>query len=269
MKLELFQVDAFANEPLKGNPAAVMPLPYWLPDSTLQALARENNLSETAFIVGGNERYEIRWFTPKVEIELCGHATLASAYVVTKFLEPDLTTVHFDSKLHGRLTVEKTGDLLSMNFPLRNFTPIEDLAPIEKAIGTKVVRAFSGKDVMVVLESEKDVRELKPNLALIMKIADHGLIVTARGESSDFVSRAFFPSIGIDEDPVTGATHTMLTPYWAAELNKTSLVAEQLSERAGQLFLTLDGDRVMISGEAVLYLRGQVSLGCFSSSCES
>lgn len=260
MKINLYQVDAFSNKALAGNPAAVMPLMEWLPIETLQAIAAENNLSETAFIKGGMGSYEIRWFTPLAEIDLCGHATLASAFIVFTVLEKDLNKVVFRSLKSGDLVVERSGDLLTMNFPSRDFQPISDFEPFTDALGARPLAVYSGKDIMVVFEDEDQVRELKPDQAKVQKLANHGLVVTAPGKSSDFVSRAFFPALGIPEDPVTGATHTMLTPYWAERLGKSQLNAKQLSKRGGELELSLEGNRVLISGQATLYLSGEVTI---------
>lgn len=260
MQVELFQIDAFTNQVFGGNPAAVMPLPEWLNDKTLQAIASENNLSETAFIVPFDKGFQIRWFTPVKEIELCGHATLASGYVVTQFLNPGSKEVDFYSAKHGVLSVIKDGSALSMDFPTRSVEQIEVSSDFVQALGARPKELYRGLDFMAVFNSEDEVAALSPNFAKLEAIVPHGISVTAVGKGSDFVSRSFFPAFGIPEDPVTGATHTMLTPYWAKRLNKSQLHARQLSRRGGALKLSLVDDRVIISGEARLYLRGTANI---------
>lgn len=260
MELELYQIDAFARRPFEGNPAAVVVTPTPLPDSLMQRIAAENNLSETAFIQGGDGLYQIRWFTPTVEIDLCGHATLASAHVVLTYLEPSLSRVVFRSQRNGDLPVQRIGAMFALDFPVRHVTGQLDSSMFAEALGRAPTLVFNGKDVMAVYEDESVVRALTPDFSKLATLAPHGCIVTAPGSDSDFVSRAFFPSMGINEDPVTGATHTQLVPYWAKRLGKRELFARQLSSRGGELSLTLAGDRVHIAGATSLYLRGMIQV---------
>jgi predicted PhzF superfamily epimerase YddE/YHI9 len=241
MKLEIFQVDAFTKKPFGGNPAAVVPLDEWLTDETMLSIAEENNLAETAFFVKNGDRYDIRWFTPKVEINLCGHATLASGHVI----------------FNG---VTKKGDLMVLDFPSYPVTEMEQSAELADAIGIVPVKAFEtqGNMVMLLLESESDVRELEPDFSALMHVPYDEVICTAKGDSSDFASRMFAPRIGIPEDPVTGAIHCSLIPYWAGELGKEKLFARQVSARGGELYCELAGDRVKIGGNATMYLRGEI-----------
>ncbi|MDX1401077.1 MAG: PhzF family phenazine biosynthesis protein [Kiloniellales bacterium] len=266
-ELSLFQIDAFTDRTFGGNPAAVCPLEAWLSDETMQAIAAENNLSETAFIVPeadapDGSSYSIRWFTPTVEVDLCGHATLASGHVVFNHLAPTLSKVSFQSR-SGPLAVLRDGDSLALDFPSRPPQPLEGRANLEKVIGQKVLELLQAPNkgkVMAVLENESAVRRAEPDLAGIRALDADGLIITAKGDSVDFVSRYFVPQKGIDEDPVTGSAHSVLTPYWAAALGKTSMQALQVSIRLGTLQVKLEGDRVKISGKAVEYLRGKITL---------
>lgn len=257
--VKMYQVDAFASELFKGNPAAVVPLERWLDDSTMLQIAAENNLSETAFFTGENGRYHIRWFTPTEEIDLCGHATLASAFVIFTFLEPQRNLLSFDSR-SGELQVERTGDTFTLNFPAERglARPAPDL--ITAALGVDPSEYYEGDYHLAVFDSEEVIRNLTPNLDLVKQLPGVGLIVTAPGKREDFVSRFFCPQIGIAEDPVTGAAHCYLTPYWSARLQKTELTARQVSKREGELLCRLAGDRVRISGKAQLYLEGVLHL---------
>jgi PhzF family phenazine biosynthesis protein len=258
MALKFFQVDAFTSEPFAGNPAAVMPLKEWLPDATLAAIAAEHNLAETAYFVPKGADFHLRWFTPMVEMPLCGHATLASAFVLFNHLETSRDKVVFHT-LSGALSVERDGDRLLMDFPVRATEPasVSELAPVAEAIGAKVIDLRRGWTYLAVVESEDVVRNLKPDIA---KIAALPLDVTvaARGAKADFVSRVFVPKVGIPEDPVTGAAHCLLVPYWSEVLERKTFFARQLSSRGGELWLRLDGERVKMAGHAVLTITGEV-----------
>lgn len=261
MKIPIYQVDAFTNERFKGNPAAVCPLDNWLPAAVMQNIAAENNLAETAFVVAADENFEIRWFTPTVEVDLCGHATLASAYVLFNELGFSGDQINFISHRSGPLSVTKNGSILALNFPVDSLTELP-LKP-EVAIGlSQTPRAvFKGKtDYLFVYDSEAEILALQPDFVALKAHAVRGIIVTAPGETTDFVSRFFGPACGVNEDPVTGSAHTTLTPYWASILGKTELTARQLSQRTGDLTCNLMGDRVEIAGEAVLYLRGEINV---------
>jgi PhzF family phenazine biosynthesis protein len=261
MQLPLYQVDAFTDRLFGGNPAAVCPLDAWLPDATLQAIAAENNLSETAFFVRRGDDYALRWFTPTTEVELCGHATLASAYIIFRFLEPQREQVAFHTLKAGVLNVKREGDLLSMDFPSRPAVPIFPRADLESALGKAPADVLSARDWLAVYNSAADVAGLKPDLVALANLDCYAVIVTARGEDGfDFVSRFFAPRQGIPEDPVCGSAHCTLVPYWAERLGKTRLKARQMSPRGGVLRCTLDGGRVRIAGNAVLYLEGKITI---------
>jgi PhzF family phenazine biosynthesis protein len=261
MQIPIYQVDAFSNQLFKGNPAAVCPLTKWLADELMQNIAQENNLAETAFIVPTKEGYEIRWFTPTVEVDLCGHATLASAHVVFHELGYSGDFVNFHSPRSGLLTVTKRGDELVLDFPCDTISQI-DVEPIHSSGLSKAPRAvYKGKtDYLFVYDAEADIRALQPDFEALKIHPVRGIIVTAPGETADFVSRFFGPACGVNEDPVTGSAHTTLTPYWSSVLGKTTLTALQLSQRTGSLTCTLNGDRVEIAGESVLYLRGEINV---------
>jgi PhzF family phenazine biosynthesis protein len=264
VRLDIYQVDAFAKEVFKGNPAAVCPLDAWLPAELMQKIALENNLSETAFFVKKDEHYEIRWFTPEFEIDLCGHATLASAFVIFECLKLERGKVKFHSDKSGELWVDKNGDILTLDFPVRRVSPIEAPDELFEAIGGRPKEVFKARDYFLVYENEQQVLDLKPDFSALKKIGSaldidaHGVIVTAPGDSSDFVSRFFAPEVGVMEDPVTGSSHCNLIPYWAERLGKNELFARQISARGGELFCELKGDRVKIGGNAVLYMKGEI-----------
>ena len=262
MRLPLYQVDAFTGDLFGGNPAAVCPLERWLPDATMQAIAAENNLSETAFFVRDGDGYALRWFTPTVEVDLCGHATLASGFVVMSFLDPQRDTVPFRTVKAGTLTVTRADGMLAMDFPARPATPAEAPPGLLKALGGAPRAILRARDHLVVFDRAADIAALKPDFAALAGVKDcWAVIVTAPGEDGvDFVSRFFAPAQGVLEDPVTGSSHCTLTPYWAERLGKTTLDARQLSRRGGALRCTLNGDRVSIAGRAVLYFEGQISL---------
>jgi len=260
MKIDIYQVDAFADELFTGNPAAVCPLRNWLPDQTMQKIAAENNLSETAFFVPEENGYRIRWFTPETEVDLCGHATLASAHVIFVHLSQGKTNrIQFNSK-SGPLYISKSDDLITLNFPVANLKKVEPPSDLVKALSMKPVETWIASDYLVLLDSQADIIKAAPDFNLLRALDIRGLIITARGDSVDFVSRFFAPGAGINEDPVTGSSHTMLTPFWARRLGKTEMIARQLSRRGGTLFCKLLDDRVEISGKAVTYLTGIISV---------
>jgi PhzF family phenazine biosynthesis protein len=259
MELSIFQVDAFSSKVFGGNPAAVCPLDNWLPDATLQSIALENNLSETAYFVRTENRYHLRWFTPAVEMDLCGHATLASAYVLFHQLDYQDETVYFDTK-SGELTVKRDGDLLVMDFPSRPPKPIAADAGLGAAMGGKPTEILASRDYFLVYETEDEVLSLQPDMGALARFEKAAFIATARGRNCDFVSRFFAPKLGVPEDPVTGSAHSALIPYWAAKLAKNSLHAWQVSARRGELFCKFAGDRVEIAGHAVLYLKGRITI---------
>ena len=254
------QLSAFAEGPFQGNPAAVCPLQTWLPDSVMQAIATENNLSETAFYVGCEGRYALRWFTPRCEVDLCGHATLAAGHVVFQ-REPHLNEVEFSSN-SGLLTVCRVGDQLTLNFPLQPACICPVPNGLEDILDTKVEACLMGMDLMVVLADECQVAALAPDSAAVALLPGRGLIVTAPGSEVDFVSRFFAPACGIDEDPATGSAHCSLTPYWAKRLGRSDLLARQLSARGGMLRCQLTEQRVLISGRVIPYLSGVLHIDC-------
>ena len=257
--IPMYQIDAFTDRVFAGNPAAVCPLQEWLDDATMQAIAAENNLAETAFFVREGGDYRIRWFTPVLEADLCGHATLASAFVLFTELEPGRSSVTFASR-SGGLTVMRDGERLTLDFPA--LTTDRCAAPplLAEALGAEPLEVRRGRDYLVVVENEAAVRALQPRMELLAQIDARGVIVTARGETADFVSRFFAPAAGIPEDPVTGSAHCALVPYWAAQLGKTELHALQISARGGELWCTKAGARVRIAGQAVKFFQGAIYL---------
>jgi PhzF family phenazine biosynthesis protein len=258
MKLDIYQVDAFAKEVFKGNPAAICPLDEWLDAELMQKIALENNLSETAFFVKKDNIYEIRWFTPTFEIDLCGHATLASAFVIFEILKAEENLVKFHSHKSGELKVEKNGDILTLDFPSRPVAKCDAPEGLIEAIGKEPKEVLKARDYFLVYENEQEVLEIAPNFSKLLEVDAHGFIVTAKGDSSDFVSRFFAPEVGVFEDPVTGSSHCNLIPYWAEKLGKNEMFARQISQRGGELFCELKNDRVKIGGNAVLYLKGEI-----------
>ena len=260
MKLQLFQADAFANSLFKGNPAAVVPLDKWLSDEILQQIAAENNLSETAFFIPEIDHYHIRWFTPNSEVALCGHATLATAHILFNQLNVQGESISLNSK-SGMLIVRKTKDKLQLDFPADIVRPIEPNPLFTSALGIEALATFKGRtDYLLLFESEEMILQMKPDFPLLYQIGARGIMVTAKGNDVDFVSRFFAPGVGIDEDPVTGSAHNSLVPFWSSRLNKTEMTALQLSARGGQLWCTLSGDRVLIAGHAVTYLKGEIEI---------
>ena len=259
MNLLYYHVDAFASEVFRGNPAGVCPLPEWFADEILQKIAAENNLPETAFFVLKNDRYELRWFTPEVEIDLCGHATLATAHILFNTLTPGSQKAVFDTR-SGTLEVLREGENLSMLFPSRPGIAAETPEGLDEAIGVKPLEVYKSRDYLLVLESEEQVRALEPDMVKLAKVDAFGVIVTAAGSTFDFVSRFFAPGAGIPEDPVTGSSHCTLIPYWSARLGKKVLSACQISARSGVLGCEDLGDKVKIAGKAVTYLEGTLTL---------
>ncbi len=259
MKLPIFQVDAFTDKVFGGNPAAVCPLEQWLPDDVMQRIALENSVAETAFFIQLGEGFEIRWFTPEIEMDLCGHATLATAHVIARHLNFLRSSIQFQSK-SGELTVAVEDELLTLNFPSRKPEPSEAPQVILDALQYKPVEILKSRDYVLVFEDEDVIRHLKPNQSILNQINldPGGVVVTAKGKDVDFVSRFFTPQASIFEDPVTGSAHCSLIPYWSRKLGKDSMIALQLSSRVGKLFCKDMGERVLISGEAVTYMEGHI-----------
>ncbi len=261
MKLKIYQVDAFAEKIFSGNPAAVVPLKGWLSDGILQNIAAENNLSETAFYIKEPDQYIIRWFTPTAEVDLCGHATLATAHVLFTQEGHKSEQIKFFSPRSGMLTVTKKENQLIMDFPSDEVHEVELTAELEAGFGSRSTAAYKGKtDYMLVFEEESQIQNLEFDIPAIAKIKARGVIVTAKGDQVDFVSRFFGPQVGVNEDPVTGSAHTTLTQFWAKKLNKPRLTAAQLSPRKGHLICEIFGDRVLISGQSITYLIGEIQI---------
>jgi len=259
MKKTIYQVDAFTEEVFKGNAAAVCILDQWPEEAHMQRIANENNLSETAFSVPVGECYEIRWFTPEMEVELCGHATLATAHVLFEHLHHPGERICFESIHSGRLTVKRNGELLTLDFPADNLVEMVVPELIVTALMKPPLKAFRGKtDFLFVFASESEIKGMEPDFGLLAQMGGRGIIVTAPGNEVDFVSRFFAPQTGIHEDPVTGSAHTSLTPYWAKVLGKKQLSARQLSARGGDLICEDKGERIEISGHAVTYMIGEI-----------
>jgi len=259
LKLQIFQVDAFTSKLFGGNPAAVVPLDAWLADETMLAIAAENNLAETAFFVKDSEQYDLRWFTPKVEVNLCGHATLASSHVIFNELKLESETIRFYSNRSGPLGVTKDGDKFVLDFPAY---PMREIAPIPTLESAEFPPLkyweSQGNMLFLLMESQKVVSDLQVDMRKIETLPYDEVVITAKGEDCDFASRMFAPRLGIPEDPVTGAIHCSLIPYWAGVLGKTEMFARQVSARGGELFCEVAGDRVKIGGKAVLYLKGEI-----------
>lgn len=257
--LKLFQVDAFAQRPFEGNPAAVVPLDSWLDDALLQSIAEENHLSETAFFVPDNGGYELRWLTPEAEVDLCGHATLAAAHVLFTHLGHAGERIAFSTR-SGTLEITRDDDGYSMDFPA---LPADEIAPpaqLVEALGASPEKVFMASDVIAVYATEEHIRAIDPDFAALRNMPGRGVLITAPGPDCDFVSRCFFPGLGVDEDPVTGSAHCELAPLWAEKLGRDSLVARQLSRRGGTVRCTVTGERVVLSGRAVDYLMGEIRL---------
>lgn len=260
IKVKYYVVDTFTNEVFCGNQAGVSLLDREISDEVMQSIASENNLSETAFLLKKEDVFHLRWFTPDVEIDLCGHATLATAYIIMTQIEPERTSISFQT-MSGELTVEKQGDLFTMYFPTRAPKPVETPALLEQALGCKILETTLSRDMVVLVESEELVKDMQPDIEILRQISKDiafAVVVTAKGESCDFVSRFFAPNAGIVEDPVTGSSHCTLIPYWYEKLNKSDMYAKQLSKRGGSLQCKYLGDKVSISGEARLYMQGEI-----------
>ncbi|MEO8886128.1 MAG: PhzF family phenazine biosynthesis protein [Mucilaginibacter sp.] len=259
MTIPIYQADAFTDKLFGGNPAAICPLTEWLPDDVMQQIAKENNLAETAFFVKNDKGYLLRWFTTEYEIDLCGHATLATAHILFTELAYSGDTIYFETVKAGTLVVKRDGDKYTMDFPTRPPIPIEIPNGLQEALGDKQpVAILRSRDYFVVYETEDDVRDITPDFSALAKMDTVGVIVTAPGNEVDFVSRFFAPGAGIPEDPVTGSAHCNLIPYWAKKLGKNKLHAYQISARKGELWCELKGDRVLMSGKAVTYLKGEI-----------
>ncbi len=257
--MKYYVADAFSDVPFAGNPAGVCLLDAWPGDWLLKSIAKENNLSETAFLIKREQFYELRWFTPEMEIDLCGHATLASAFILFNFVEKEASILRFSTQ-SGILSVERRGDLFEMDFPARPMKRVAINPHMEKAVGEFVLEAYSDRDLILLLESESAVENCEPNQTLVREMDFFALCVTAKGESCDFVSRYFAPEAGIFEDPVTGSSHSELIPFWANRLGKSEMTARQLSKRGGTLYCRDCGDRVKIAGKARLYLEGEINI---------
>lgn len=262
MKQKIYQIDAFTNKLFGGNPAAVCILKEWLPEDVMQKIAAENNLAETAFAVAIETGYELRWFTPELEVDLCGHATLATAFVIYNFYNFKENTIRFLSPRSGELLVVRNDHgLMTMDFPTDDLVSVPQEDKINTAVGKEPLETFKGKtDYLLIYENQKDIETIHPNFHLLDQLDCRGVIVSAKGDTVDFVSRFFAPQCGIPEDPVTGSAHTTLTPYWSPRLGKTLMTAKQLSARGGDLNCEYLGKRVKISGEAICYLKGEITV---------
>jgi PhzF family phenazine biosynthesis protein len=259
MEINMYHVDAFASKPFAGNPAAVCILKEWIDDRLMQQIASENNLSETAFAVPVENGYEIRWFTPVVEVALCGHATLATAHVLFTHYTRLSDEIRFISREMGILPVARSEGFVVLDFPADRIKPVEIPGELKEALGKEPVRAFRGRtDYLLLYEDQQDIEAMNPDFSLLGRLGERGVIVSAGGRDVDFVSRFFAPGVGINEDPVTGSAHTTLTPYWSSELGKKRLTARQLSRRGGELVCEDLGERVKIQGRAVTYLQGRI-----------
>lgn len=250
--MKQYIIDAFTDKIFSGNPAAVCVLDHFPGNDMMQSIAAENNLSETAFVVNENGRYHIRWFTPKSEIDFCGHATLATAFVLFNFYENEAAELEFAGQI-GEFTVQRSGELIRMNFPAYDIEHIEITDMMIEALGTIPLAAYKGRDILFVIRDEDEVRNLQPDMELISKLDGACIAVTAKGTEYDCVSRVFAPKFGITEDPVTGSTHCMIAPYWCKRLNKTNITAFQASSRTGILYCESVGDEIIVSGKAVLF----------------
>jgi PhzF family phenazine biosynthesis protein len=260
MRIPIYQVDAFANRVFAGNPAAVCPLEAWLPEETMQSIAAENNLAETAFYLARGEDFEIRWFTPEVEIDLAGHPTLATAHVLFTELAFEQSSLRFHTKLGDTLVVTKDDGWLSMDFPARPPKPAEGIDDVAAALGAEPVEFLADRDGFAVFENEAAVQALRPDMSKFSAFDYLGIIATAPGDEVDFVSRFFAPMAGVPEDPVTGSAHCELIPFWAERLGKKILFARQISGRGGEIHCEFLGDRVAIKGQAITFMRGEIEI---------
>jgi PhzF family phenazine biosynthesis protein len=258
--MTIYQVDAFTNKIFKGNPAAVCPLNEWISEELMQAIAEENNLSETVFFVKIKDQFEIRWFTPTCEIDLCGHATLAAAHIIFSELDYDKKIIEFNSK-SGILKVEKKEDWYTLNFPSEEIVETKTPQLLKDAFKVPIIKTFKGKwKLLVELKNESAIKNLTPNFSKLTHLEQAGIIVTSQGDTVDFVSRFFAPKIGVNEDPVTGSAHTLLIPFWAKRLNTNNLKAIQLSNRTGYLKCEYLNERVEMSGQAITFLKGKLTI---------
>ena len=260
MKIPIYQVDAFTSKVFKGNPAAVCPLNEWLPDDIMQEIAKENNLSETAFFINKKGVFDIRWFTPLSELDLAGHPTLATAHVIIEELNLKLKEIIFKTKIGDTLIVSKNENLMNMDFPSRPPKIYDNIELVAEALRKKPLALLRHRDAVAIFENEEDIKSITPDMEKLKKLDCPAVIVTAPGNKVDFVSRNFAPKLGIPEDPVTGSAHCELIPYWSKILNKKVLLANQISERGGKLYCTHNEDRVTIGGEAVTFLRGEIEI---------
>jgi len=259
MTIPIYQADAFTDQLFGGNPAAICPLTEWLPAETMQKIAAENNIAETAYFVKQDDGYGLRWFTPELEIDLCGHATLATAHILFTELAYSGASIKFYTQKAGTLVVTKNGDKYTLDFPSRPPQAVVAPAELLAALGGKTpVEVLKSRDYFLVYETEQDIRDIKPNFNLLATVNTIGVIVTAVGDKADFVSRFFAPAAGINEDPVTGSAHCNLIPYWAEKLGKDKLHAYQISSRKGELWCENKGERVLMAGKAVTYLKGEI-----------
>ena len=259
MELPIYQIDAFSSDVFKGNPAAVCPLSEWLPPETMQSIAAENNLSETAFFVPKGNDYSIRWFTPVSEVTLCGHATLGSAYVLFHILDYENDEIRFNSK-SGILKVTKQDDWLTLDFPKQPPVPCDTPLELIAAFNVEPIECMVSEDHIAVFENETDIETANPNYEQLKKLDSRGVIITAKSMRYDFVARSFAPTLGVPEDPVTGSAYTQLAPYWASKLGPKKFKAKQMSLRGGEVYCEVIGDRVLISGKAAKYMEGKISL---------
>lgn len=259
MKIRQYQVDAFTGELFRGNPAAVCTLQAWVDDELMQQIAAENNLSETAFVVPAVDGFELRWFTPTSEVDLCGHATLAAAHVLFRSMENPDSAIRFHTR-SGVLEVTRQGNRLAMDFPAIPGVPCTSPRALAEGLGREPREVLAGKNYMAVFDSEDEVQRIDPDFGRLATLDLHGVIITAPGTDTDFVSRYFAPKVGIPEDPVTGSAHCQLAPYWAVRLNRHRLHARQLSRRGGDLVCHVQGDRVILLGDAITFMTGEIHM---------
>lgn len=255
--MKQYVVDAFTEKVFKGNPAAVCVMDHWIPDKLMQNIAKENRFSETAFTVKEGDVYHLRWFTLAGEIDFCGHATMATTYVLFNFYEKEATKLEYNTKV-GKMIVTKKDDTYVMNFPAYKCNSIPVTKAMKEAVGSEVLEAYFDRDLLLILPDEDTVRNLKPDQEKVKKLDGLLLAVTAKGKNYDCISRIFAPKTNVDEDPVTGSAHCMITPYWCEKLGKSNLDCYQASERGGQLYTSLEGDRVNVAGKAALYSIGEI-----------
>ena len=259
LKIPIYQVDAFTSEVFKGNPAAVCPLKEWLPDEVMQNIAMENNLSETAFYIEDNEFFHIRWFTPKAELDLAGHPTLATAHILLNEFQIDKNELIFKTKIGDTLKVTINDNLYLMDFPSRSPKSVNEIDLLSEALGKEPIEILAYRDLIAVFNNQDEILSLNPDLEKLKQIDYPSIVVTSKGDNSDFVSRNFAPKLGIPEDPVTGSSHCELIPYWSNKINKKEMIAFQVSERGGKIYCTYKGSRVLIGGEAITFLRGEIN----------